>query len=107
VISRKKITKSKKDLTISKKEIVNSKKRLGRKTFYYIFTGILFSFIIVGIVYWLTGFQFIILEPVVGDCKPIIENKGENKVDIVFFTDNVPESEIIGYIDFFRDTPGP
>ena len=92
---------------MSKKRLVKSKKGLEKITLFYILAGIFLSIALIGIIYWFTGFNFINLEPVEGTCKPIIENPGENKVEIVFFTDNVPESQVNEYVDFFINTPGP
>jgi len=40
------------------------------------------------------------------ECKVILENEGENKIDIVFLTDNVEKDKVNDYVDFLLDS-GP
>lgn len=39
-----------------------------------------------------------------GNCETIITNQGDNKIDFVFFTDNVEKIKVKEYVDFFLDS---
>jgi len=39
-----------------------------------------------------------------GTCEVILENSGEDKVDVVFFTNGVSKSKIENYVDFFLES---
>ena len=47
------------------------------------------------------NFNDFISSPIQGNCTPLIENNGENKIDIVFLTENLDKQKIQEYIDFF------
>jgi hypothetical protein len=44
------------------------------------------------------------LAPVEGECQVLVENVGNKKVNIVFFTNNVSQGKIDGYVDYFLNS---
>ena len=70
------------------------------KKFYFLIVGILLVIILI-VFFLLGGFDLIILRPVEGECNIIVENIGENKVEMVFFTNEVSGNDVQEYVDFF------
>ena len=55
-----------------------------------------------GVVFLLLGgLDLLNFAPSEGDCQIVSENVGKNKIDIVFFTNNVSGNKVRGYVDFF------
>jgi len=44
------------------------------------------------------------LSPSPEECKIILQNEGDNKVEIVFMTDNVPEDKVQNYVNSFLNS---
>jgi len=85
-----------------KKKTKNKKKSKKNVKFFGIVLGLI-VLIILGVFLYLY-FSGIFLAPVDGECKVIRENPGKNKIDIVFFTNNVSQGKIDGYVDYFLNS---
>ena len=85
------------------KKVKESKKKRGKSKLYLLVGIVLVLIILVGgIIYFLifrNDGRF--YGPVEGECQVIIENPGKNKVDFVFFTNNVSGLEVQEYVDYF------
>lgn len=65
----------------------------------YIILVIISMLIIISLI--ISFFYYLFYKPSKGECEIIIESPGEDKVEIVFLTNNVPRKEIDNYIDYF------
>jgi len=69
--------------------------------------GIVFVVIVINIaIFMLTGkgVRDITGSPIEGNCISLVENEGEDKVDIVFLTEGLDKSYVDGYVDYFLDS---
>jgi hypothetical protein len=69
--------------------------------------GVVIVIILVNlVVFKLTGGTLgdIVGSPVEGNCITLVENSGEDKVDIVFLTENLDLNQVDSYVEYFLDS---
>ncbi len=70
-----------------------------------IILGFVFGVVVLGgLIYLLYYFDFLIFGSPEGECVSLIENSGDKKIDIVFFSEGVSRGKIEDFMNYFLDS---